>query len=128
MDHKKDKKKEEDLYNAFMSICSTYHDKLVDTKDMDEKETMKACAMQYIKMKPMIMEEGKGGLTEKQKKNLPQELQKAILERQKKSKASEHYEEAVAELTEIAGQLDNASALHKNQANRIRAMIKKKGL
>ena len=128
MDHKKDKKKEEDLYNAFMSICSTYHDKLVDTKDMDEKETMKACAMQYIKMKPMIMEEGKGGLTEKQKKNLPPELQKAILERQKKSKASEHYEEAVAELTEIAGQLDNASALHKNQANRIRAMIKKKGL
>ena len=128
MDHKKDKKKEEDLYNAFMSICSTYHDKLVDTKDMDEKETMKACAMQYIKMKPMIMEEGKGGLTEMQKINLPQELQKAILERQKKSKASEHYEEAVAELTEIAGQLDNASALHKNQANRIRAMIKKKGL
>ena len=128
MDHKKDKKKEEDLYNAFMSICSTYHDKLVDTKDMDEKETMKACAMQYIKMKPMIMEEGKGGLTEKQKKNLPPELQKAILERQKKSKASEHYEAAVAELTEIAGQLDNASALHKNQANRIRAMIKKKGL
>ena len=126
MSYKKDKKKEEDLYGAFMSICSKYDDELVDTKDKDEKETMKACAMQYIKMKPVIDETSEGGLTEKQKK-LPLALQKAILKKQEKEEVKvKASEEAISELKEIAGQLDNASALHKNQANRIRAMIKKK--
>ena len=126
MSYKKDKKKEEDLYGAFMSICSKYDDELIDTKDKDEKETMKACAMQYIKMKPVIDETSEGGLTEKQKK-LPLALQKAILKKQEKEEVKvKASEEAISELKEIAGQLDNASALHKNQANRIRAMIKKK--
>lgn len=126
MSYKKDKKKEEDLYGAFMSICSKYDDELVDTKDKDEKETMKACAMQYIKMKPVIDETSEGGLTEKQKK-LPLALQKVILKKQEKEEVKvKASEEAISELKEIAGQLDNASALHKNQANRIRAMIKKK--
>jgi len=126
MSYKKDKKKEEELYGAFMSICSKYDDELVDTKDKDEKETMKACAMQYIKMKPVIDETSEGGLTEKQKK-LPLALQKAILKKQEKEEVKvKASEEAISELKEIAGQLDNASALHKNQANRIRAMIKKK--
>ena len=118
MSYKKDKKKEEDLYGAFMSICSKYDDELVDTKDKDEKETMKACAMQYIKMKPVIDETSEGGLTEKQKK-LPLALQKAILKKQEKEEVKEKAkasEEAISELKEIAGQLDNASALHKNQA------------
>lgn len=91
---KKYDKKEEYLYKSFMTICATYDDKLVDTKDKDEKETMKACAMQYDKMRPMMNEVGKGGLTEKQKK-LPPALQKAILKKMKEDgKISEEEAEA----------------------------------
>jgi|TARA_R110001592_G_scaffold151176_4_gene377426 hypothetical protein len=82
MNTKKYNQEEEDLYKAFMTVCSEYDDELIDTKDKDEKETTKACAMQYIKMKPVVNEVSEGGLTEKQKK-LPFALQKAILERQK---------------------------------------------
>ena len=180
---KKYDKKEEYLYKSFMTICATYDDKLVDTKDKDEKETMKACAMQYDKMRPMMNEVGKGGLTEKQKK-LPPALQKAILKKMKedgkleedkeeekeeksdaghglwhniqikkqrmgknyrpakpgdkdrptkealkkaqKSSKSKASEKSISALKEIAGQLDNASALHKSQANRIREILKTK--
>ena len=51
---------------------------------------------------------------------------KEALEKAQKSSKSKASEKEISELKEIAGQLDNASALHKNQANRIRAMIKKK--
>jgi hypothetical protein len=71
---------------------------LTDTSDMDEKQTMKACGMQYDKMRAMMNEVGKGGLTEKQKK-LPPALQKAILKKMKEDgKLSKEEEEAEAKL------------------------------
>lgn len=179
---KKYDKKEEYLYKSFMTICATDDKSLVNTKDMDDKDTMSACAMQYDKMRPVMNEVSESGLTEKQKK-LPPALQKAILkkikedgkpeenkeeeekksdakhglwhnikmkkermgknyrpakpgdkdrpskkalEKAQKSSKSKASEEAISELKEIAEQLDGASALHKGQAKRIRAMIKKK--
>jgi len=95
---KKYKKTEEAMYKSFMSVCSMEDKELVDTSDMDEDQTAKACGMQYDKMRAMINEEGKGGLTEKQKK-LPAALQKAILEKMKKEgKLSEEAEAAYSKL------------------------------
>jgi membrane peptidoglycan carboxypeptidase len=54
--------------------------------------------MQYDKMRAMINEVGKGGLTEKQKK-LPPALQKAILKKMKKDgKITEEEAEAASKL------------------------------
>jgi hypothetical protein len=50
---------------------------------MGDKETYSACAMQYGKMRAMMMEDNNGELTEKQKK-LPPALQKKIIEKMKK--------------------------------------------
>lgn len=79
---KKYDKKEEYLYKSFMTICATDDKSLVDTKDMDDKDTMSACAMQYDKMRPVMNEVSESGLTEKQK-NLPLALQKVILKKKK---------------------------------------------
>ena len=79
---KKYSKEEEGMYKSFMSVCAMEDKELVDTTGMDEEKTMKACGMQYDKMRAMINEMGKGGLTEKQKK-LPPALQKAILKKMK---------------------------------------------
>jgi polyhydroxyalkanoate synthesis regulator phasin len=58
---------------------------------------MKACGMQYDKMRAMINEVGEGGLTEKQKK-LPPALQKAILKKMKEDgKLTEEESEAVTQ-------------------------------
>ncbi len=81
---KKYKQEEEAMYKSFMSVCAADDKVLVDTSKMDDNQTMKACGMQYDKMRAMINEVGEGGLTEKQKKNLPPALQKAILEKVKK--------------------------------------------
>jgi len=95
---KKYKQEEESMYKSFMSVCSVEDKELVDTSDMDDDETAKACGMQYDKMRAMINEEGKGGLTEKQKK-LPPALQKAILQKMKKEgKLSEEAEAAYSKL------------------------------
>ena len=66
------------MYKSYMSVCAMDDKALVDTTDMDKSETMKACGMQYDKMRDMVNEVGEGGLTEKQKK-LPPALQKVIL-------------------------------------------------
>ena len=79
---KKYDKTEEAMYKSYMSVCAMDDKALIDTSDMDEKQTMKACGMQYDKMRAMMNEVGKGGLTEKQKK-LPPALQKAILKKMK---------------------------------------------
>ena len=79
---KKYKDSEEATYKSFMSVCAMDDKALVDTSKMDKDQTMKACGMQYDKMRGMINEVGKGGLTEKQKK-LPPALQKAILKKMK---------------------------------------------
>ena len=95
---KKYKQEEESMYKSFMSVCSVEDKELVDTSDMDDDATAKACGMQYDKMRAMINEEGKGGLTEQQKK-LPPALQKAILEKMKKEgKLSEEAEAAYSKL------------------------------
>ena len=89
---------EEAMFKSFMSVCSMEDKELVDTSDMDKDQTVKACGMQYDKMRAMINEEGKGGLTEKQKK-LPPALQKAILKNmKKKGKLSEEAEAAYSKL------------------------------
>lgn len=95
---KKYKKTEEAMYKSFMSVCSMEDKELVDTSDMDEDQTAKACGMQYDKMRAMINEEDERGLTEKQKK-LPAALQKTILEKMKKEgKLSEEAEAAYSKL------------------------------
>ena len=89
---------EEAMFKSFMSVCSMEDKELVDTSDMDKDQTVKACGMQYDKMRAMINEEGKGGLTEKQKK-LPPALQKVILKKMKKEgKLSEEAEAAYSKL------------------------------
>lgn len=81
---KKYSQEEEATYKSFMSVCAMQDKSLVDTSAMDDDQTMKACGMQYDKMRGMINEVGKGGLTEKQKK-LPPALQKAILKKMGKN-------------------------------------------
>ena len=81
---KKYSETEEAMYKSFMSVCAMQDKSLVDTTKMDDKDTMKACGMQYDKMRAMLNETPKvlGSLTEKQKK-LPPALQKAILKKMK---------------------------------------------
>jgi len=84
---------EEAMYKSYMSVCAMNDKELTDTSDMNEKQTMKACAMQYGKMRAMMNEVGEGGLTDKQKK-LPPALQKAILKKMKEEgKATKSYAE-----------------------------------
>jgi len=95
---KKYKESEEATYKSFMSVCAMDDKALVDTSKMDKEGTMAACGMQYDKMRAMINEVGKGGLTEKQKK-LPPALQKAILKKMKEDgKLSEEAEAAYSKL------------------------------
>lgn len=90
---KKYSKTEEAMYKSYMSVCAMDDKALVDTSDMDKTQTMKACGMQYDKMRDMMNEVGEGGLTEKQKK-LPPALQKAILKKMKEEgKLTEKEEE-----------------------------------
>lgn len=89
---------EEAMYKSYMTHCAMNDKELVDTTDMDDKATAKSCAMQYDKMRAMMNEIGKGGLTEKQKK-LPPALQKAILKKMKEDgKLSEEAEAAYSKL------------------------------
>jgi hypothetical protein len=95
---KKYSETEEAMYKSYMSVCAMDDKALTDTSDMDEKQTIKACAMQYDKMRAMMNEVGEAGLTEKQKKR-PPALQKAILEKMKKEgKLSEEAEAAYSKL------------------------------
>ena len=95
---------EEAMYKSFMSVCSAEDKELVDTSGMDDETTVKACGVQYDKMRGTINEVGEGGLTEKQKK-LPPALQKAILEKMKKDgKIGE--EEAEAQVSKLLSKDD----------------------
>ena len=72
--------------------------RLLTQQKWTKNQTMKACGMQYDKMRAMINEVGKGGLTEKQKK-LPPALQKAILKKMKEDgKITEEEAEAASKL------------------------------
>ena len=71
------------LYKSYMSVCASDDKALTDTEGMDKKNTYAACAVQYDKMRAMIMDDSKGELTDKQKQ-LPPALKKVILEKMKK--------------------------------------------
>jgi hypothetical protein len=71
------------LYKSYMSVCAMDDKMFTDTAEMGEKETYSACAVQYGKMRAMMMDDSKGELTDKQKQ-LPPALQKVILEKMKK--------------------------------------------
>lgn len=81
---KKYSDEEEAMYKSYMSVCAMDDEALIDTAEMGDKETYKACSMQYSKMRAMLNEAGEEGLTEKQKK-LPKALQDAILKKNKKN-------------------------------------------
>lgn len=106
---KKYSDEEEAMYKSFMSVCAKEDKELVDTSKMDDGETIKACGMQYDKMRAMINEVGEGGLTEKQKK-LPPALQKAILKKMKEDGklSKEEEEEAEAQLLSKDNQKDDS--------------------
>ncbi len=72
------------MYKSFMSACASDDEALVDTTDMDEESTMKACMVQFDKMQAMIMEESESGELTPAQKKLPPALQKAILEKMDK--------------------------------------------
>ena len=102
---------EEPVYKKFMGMCAMNDSYAVETGDMDDDQTVKACGSLYQKQmkkliaqveanlyakpaKPML-----AGLTEKQKKNLPPALQKAILKKVKdEGKISEEAEAAYSKL------------------------------
>jgi hypothetical protein len=72
------------MYKSFMSACASDDEALVDTTDMDEQSTMKACMIQFDKMQAMLMEESDSGELTPAQKKLPPALQKAILEKMDK--------------------------------------------
>lgn len=72
------------MYKSFMSACASDDEALVDTTDMDEESTMKACMVQFDKMQAMLMEESDSGELTPAQKKLPPALQKAILEKMDK--------------------------------------------
>jgi len=73
------------MYKSFMSVCASDDKALVDTTDMDDQSTMKACAVQFDKMKAMLMEKSDSGELTPAQKKLPPALQKAILKKMDKS-------------------------------------------
>ena len=42
------------MYKSFMSTCASDDEALVDTTDMDDESTMKACAVQFDKMEKCL--------------------------------------------------------------------------
>ena len=73
------------MYKSFMSTCASDDKALIDTTDMDDQSTMKACAVQFDKMKAMLMEKSDSGELTPAQKKLPPALQKAILKKMDKS-------------------------------------------
>ena len=69
------------MYKSFMSACASDDEALVDTTDMDDESTMKTCAVQFDKMKAVLMEESDSGELTPAQKKLPPALQKAILKK-----------------------------------------------
>ena len=73
------------VYKSFMSACASDDKALVDTTDMDDQSTMKACAVQFDKMQAALMEESNSGELTPAQKKLPPAIQKAILKKMDKS-------------------------------------------
>ncbi|MDB4317779.1 hypothetical protein N9973_00615 [bacterium] len=79
---KKYSNSEAGVYKSYMSMCAMDDKMLTDTTEMGDEETYSACAMQYGKMRAMMMDDSEGQLTKEQKK-LPPALQKKIIEKMK---------------------------------------------
>ena len=92
---KKYSEAEAPVFEKFMGMCATYDSYAVNTAEEDDKGTHKSCSITYAKEiqalykkmeanlfgpKPQHM---LAGLSEKQKKNLPVELQKSIVKKLK---------------------------------------------
>jgi hypothetical protein len=73
-----------EIYKSFMSACASDDKALIDTTDMDDQSTMKACAVQFDKMQAMLMEKSDSGELTPAQKKLPPALQKAILKKMDK--------------------------------------------
>lgn len=115
---KKYSKTEEPVYKKFMGMCAMNNSYAVETKDMDDEQTTKACGSLFTQemestikkleanVEKMLVKANlfsqpneanlfekinkatvekllEGGLSQKQKKNLPAELKKTILQKMK---------------------------------------------
>lgn len=115
-------KKDENIYKSFMNACASDDKALVDTTDMDEESTMKACMVQFDKMQAMLMEESNSGELTPAQKKLPPALQKAILKKMDKPsdpvshEEEETEEEEDMEEGEASGQ--SAKMLSKNDESK----------
>jgi hypothetical protein len=90
------------IYKSFMSACASDDKALVDTTDMDDESTMKACMMQFDNMKAMLMETSNSGELTPAQKKLPPALQKAILRKMDKaSDPASHEDEETDEEEEM---------------------------
>ena len=107
--HKMDEK-ETKIFKSYMSHCAMNDADMVDTKEMNMDNTMKACAVQYGKDKPMLMENTNGQLTEKQKK-LPPALQEAILKKMKEEGKANYHD----------GDEESKAAHHKDKEKKMKA-------
>ena len=90
------------IYKSFMSACASDDKALVDTTDMDDESTMKACMMQFDNMKAMLMETSNSGELTPAQKKLPPALQKAMLRKMDKaSDPASHEDEETDEEEEM---------------------------
>ena len=73
------------IYKSFMSACASDDKALVDTTEMDDQSTMKACMLQFDNMQGMLMEQSQSGELTPAQKKLPLALQKALLRKMDKA-------------------------------------------
>ena len=93
---------EKEMYTSYMSHCMTDEAMFVDTAGMSTSDAKYMCGMSYQKNKMMLME-GEGELTDKQKK-LPDGLKVGILKRYEK--AGTLSEEGKKQLESLAGAME----------------------
>ena len=96
------KEEEKEMYTSYMSHCMMDEDMFVDTAGMSTSDAKYMCGMSYEKNKMMLME-GEGELTDKQKK-LPDGLKVGILKRYEK--AGTLSEEGKKQLESLAGAME----------------------
>ena len=84
--------KQEYLYKRFMNHCAQNEEDLVNTAGMGKEATMSTCAMQFNKMKKMMMEKSTSGELTPAQKKLPPALQKAILKKMDSPDDSDEHE------------------------------------
>lgn len=90
---KKYNETEAPVFEKFMGMCAMYDSYAVNTAEEDDNGTQKACSNLYNQQMNKIISKMEAnifnqkhmlaGLTEEQKKNLPKELQEAIVKKMK---------------------------------------------